>query len=114
MSEAAAEGGSGVLRELLAVFSFGVDAHELEHGENKLEELGGKLKQFAAGVAGAFAIHEIFEFAEAQDAAMAAIERTATQLGISTEKVQQFQYAARAVEIDAGTLLNMMGRLQVA
>lgn len=104
----------GVIRELLASFGFEVDASGLEEGENRLEEFGHKLKNIAAGIAGAFAVHELFEFAEGQTKAMHAVERTSAMLGISTDKVQEFQFAAKALGEDSETLLNMMGRLQVA
>ncbi len=103
----------GVLRELLAVFSFGVDTHELKEGENKLEEFFGTLKKLAVGIAGAFAVKEVYEFAEANVKAMSEIERTAVQLGISTDKVQAFQFAAKSLGLEADQLLNSMGRLQV-
>ncbi len=104
----------GVLRELLAVFSFGVDTKELKHGENALEEFGEKIKNIATAIAGAFAFHEIYEFAESNVKALTEIERTATQLGISTEKVQEFTYAAKSLGLESGQLLNLMGRLQIS
>jgi hypothetical protein len=106
-------GSSGVLRELLAIFSFGVDTEELKEGENKLEEFLGKLQKVAAGVAAAFAAKEIYEFAEGQVRLMTQIEHTASALGISTEKVQEFQFAAKSMGMESEQLLNLMGRLQV-
>lgn len=109
-----AEGGGGVLRELLAVFGFGVETEGLKKGENALEQFGEKVKHIAEGIAAVFAVKEIAEFAEANVKAMTQIERSATQLGISTDKVQEFQFASRSLGLEAGDLLNMMGRLQVA
>lgn len=107
-----AEGGT--LRELLAVFGFEVDARGLEKGESALDSFFGKVKTLAAGLAGAFAVKEIGDFAEHTAKAMTAIERQATQLGISTDKVQEFQFAAKSLGLEGDQLVNLMGRLQVA
>lgn len=104
----------GTLRELLAVFSFGVDTKELKEGGNKLEEFFGKVRNIATGIAGAFAAHEIFEFAEGQAKAATAIERTGAALGISAEKVQEFQFASKSLGMEQDRLLGLMGRMQVA
>lgn len=113
MAEHESGGNGGVLRELLAVFGFGVDTKELEKGEDRLGEFLEKVKHFAEGVAAAFAVDQIYEFAESQAHAMNAIERTGAQLGITTDRVQEFQFAARSLGLEAETLVNMMGRLQV-
>lgn len=107
-------GGGGILRELLAVFSFGVDTDELEHGAHKLDELKEKLAHVAEAVLAAFAVEAVHEFVEGQVEAMHAVERTSLKLGISTEKVQELQFAAQSLGEDAGALLSAMGRLQVA
>lgn len=101
-------------RELLASLFFNVDTKELEKGENALLEFAEKIKKFAGAAVAVFAGKEIFEFAESEARAMTAIERTATQLGISTDKVQEFQFAAKKLGMDADQLTGLMGRLQVA
>lgn len=107
-------GGGGVLRELLALFAFGVDEQKQKETENRLGEFFDKVKNIGKAIAGAFAAYEIYEFAEAQAKAMGAIERTSIALGISTDKVQELQYASRSLGMDADHLLNLTGRLQVA
>jgi hypothetical protein len=107
-------GGEGVLRELLAVFSFGVDTEELKKGETALGEFFEKVKGIAEAVAGVFAFEAIEHFVEANVHAMTAIEHTATQLGLSTDKVQAFEFAAKSMGMEGESLVNMMGRLQVA
>lgn len=110
----AEEGGGGILRELLAVFGFGVDTKELDEGENRLEGFLDGVKRIGAAVAGAFVAKEIYEFAEANVHAMTAIERSAARLGVSTERVQEFQFAAESMGQSSEALLDKMGRLQVA
>lgn len=105
---------SGVLRELLAVFSFGVETKELKEGESALNEFFHHVKEIAEAVAAVFAVDAIYEFVESNVKAMTAIERTATQLGISTDEVQSYQFAAKSLGMEQDQLLNSMGRLQIA
>lgn len=107
------EGGGGAIRELLAVFGFGVDTEELKKGEAGLEHFAERVKRLAGAVAAAFVIHEANEWAEANVKAMSEIEHAAARLGISAEEVQSYQYAARAVGLESESLIDMMGRLQV-
>jgi hypothetical protein len=107
-------GDGGVLRELLAVFGFGVETGELDKGENRLNEFFERVKGIAEKVAAAFAVEQIYEFVEGQARAMNAIERTGQQLGITTDRVQEFQFAAKSMGLEADSLLNLMGRLQVS
>ena len=48
MGEHEGGGGSGVLREVLAVFGLEVDTERLKKGENALASFGEKLKGLAA------------------------------------------------------------------
>lgn len=114
MAEGEGGGGTGVLRELLAVFGFGVDTEALKKGETALGEFFEKVKKLAEGVAAVFAVEAIGEFVEANVKAMAAIEHAAVALGISADEVQAFQFAARSLGLEADALVNSMGRLQVA
>jgi hypothetical protein len=104
---------SGVARELLAIFGFGVDTKELEKGESQLDKFLGKVQRVAEGIAAAFAIKEIYEFADAQAELLDRLDDTANALGITTDRVQEFQFASRAMGDDADRLLHLMGRMQV-
>jgi len=104
---------SGAIRELLAVFGFGVDTKELEKGENQLDKFLGKVQRVAEGIAAAFAIKEIYEFANAQAELLDRLDDTANALGLTTDRVQEFQFASRAMGDDADRLLHLMGRMQV-
>jgi hypothetical protein len=111
--EGHSEGGSGVLRELVAVFGFDVDTKKVEEGENRLSQFVNRVKELAEGVAAAFAVEKIYEFVEANVQAMHAIDHASARLGISAESVQKWQFAARSAGEDADALLSSMGRLQV-
>lgn len=101
------------LREMLAEFGIDVDTKQLDHANEKIEGFIGSLKKTAMAVAGAFAVKEVFEFAEQTAHAIHQVEATAAALGISTQATQEFGYAANAAGMETGELLNMMGRLQV-
>jgi len=108
------EGGGGALRELLAIFEFDVDDKELKKGESKLHEFGEKMKKLVEGIAAAFAVEAVESFVEKNVQAMTEIERTATALGITTDKVQELQFASKALGMESDELLSMMGKLQVS
>jgi hypothetical protein len=90
-----AEESGGALRELFALFQVQVDPEDnLKKGHAKVSSFIDKLKEGAKIVAEVFAIDKIKEFVEGQVEAALALERTSIQLGISTEKVEQYQMAA--------------------
>lgn len=101
------------LRELLAEFGIEVDTKKLDHANEKIEGFIEKAKKVAGTVAAAFAVKEVYEFAEGVAHTLDYIDDQAHALGISTDAVQTWGFAARAAGDDAGELLNMMGRLQV-
>lgn len=86
---------------------------ELKKGETGLEHFVDRAKKLAEGLAAAFAVKEVYEFVEGQVKAMTQVERTAAALGVSTEKVQELQYASKALGMDGDALLNMLGKLEV-
>src|SRR6266702_2894339 len=106
-----AEGGA--VRELLASFGFDVDTKELKKGETALGSFLERAKSVAEGLAAAFAVEQVYEWAESQVKAATQVERTAAALGITTEKVQELQYASKALGMDGDALLNMLGNLEV-
>lgn len=117
----AEHGGGGALREILAVFGFEVDDHGLKEGENKLKEFGekiehtvGKLKQLALGIAEAFAVEKLFEFAENSTHAISEMEHAADALGISIDKVQEYKFAAKSLGFELEDVTQILRRMQVA
>lgn len=102
------------LRELLAEFGIEVDTKQLEHAHEKVEAFVEGVGKVAKAVGAAFAIKEVFEFAEGVAHAIHQVSATAAQLGIETDTVQEYAYAANAAGMSSEMLLNSMGRLQVS
>lgn len=107
------ESSGGAVRELLAIFGFGVDTKELKEGESKLDSFLDHVKEIGEGIAGAFAVEKIYEWAETQIRAITEIEHASAKLGISAEKIQEFQYAAGQATIASEDFLDALGKLQV-
>lgn len=109
-----AEEGGGAIREMLAVFGFGVDTSDLKKGESQLSDFADKVKRVAQGLAAAFAVDAIYSWAESNVKAMTSVEHQAARLGISTDEVQAYTFAAKALGMESEQLLNSMGRLQIS
>ena len=111
--EGGGEGG-GVVRELIAIMGFGVDTKELKKGENSLMAFAEKVKKISTAIAGFFVVKEVGEFMESQIKAMTSIERTSAKLGISTDAVQAYQYAAEAAGLSTDQVTTALSRMQSA
>jgi len=83
-----------MLRELLALFDLQVDDKQLKNAHNSLEGFKNALGTVAKYVAGAFAIHEIKQFLGEQIKLGAELDDQAQRLGVATDELQRFQYAA--------------------
>jgi hypothetical protein len=84
-----------VLREIAAVFGFQVEGVEdLKKGHEEVEGLIEVAKKFGETVAEGFAWEKVSEFVDHQVEAATSLERTATILGVTTEKLEQYRYAA--------------------
>lgn len=83
-----------MLRELLALFDLQVDDKQLKSAHNSLEGFKGALGTVAKYVAGAFAFHEVTRFIGEQIKLGAELDDQAQRLGIATDELQRFQYAA--------------------
>jgi hypothetical protein len=82
------------LRSLLAIFDTKVNAAPLEHLNGKLEETKGLVEKVGGVLAGLFIGHEVKEFISHQIEAGDALVDLSDKLGVGTEELQQFQYAA--------------------
>lgn len=104
----------GALRELLAHFQVEVDDHELVKFEGGLGGVIEKLKHAAGVFAGLFAAGEIKEFF------LQTIEQTghladlSEKLGISTEEIQKFQFAASLAGVEGEAAAGALGKLNRA
>lgn len=101
------------LREILAKFTIDVDDEELEKAGEKVEGFIGTLKAALPVFAEAFAIDALREFVDSQIEAATALERTSNTLGLSTEQLEIFQYAAGDAGVsadDMNTSLRFLNR----
>jgi hypothetical protein len=72
---------------------------EMKKGEGQVESLIGKFEEAGKVIAEVFAIDRIKEFVMGQVEAALALERTSTILGVSTEKVEEYQFAAEGAGV---------------
>lgn len=103
---------TSAVRELLAVFGFGVDTKELQQGANKLDQFVGRVTKVGAAIAAAFAVRGLYDFADGQARVLRSITDTAGALGTSIDVVQQYRFAATAMGKDAEALTNTMAHLR--
>ena len=104
---------SGALRELIAFLGFDVDAKPLEKADERLKGTLETAKRVAETFAALWAGNEIAEFIAGQIEMGAQLEHTSEMLGIGTDDLQAFQYAAATVGVDtegATTALRFLNR----
>lgn len=82
-----------VLREFGVKISLAFDGKKFEEVNDKVEKLGAKLSGVALGLAGATA--GVFEFQNLFTSNARSLQNQADLLGISTEKLQEYEYAAK-------------------
>lgn len=108
-----AAGGAGVLRQLLAVFTFETDTKGLDKGKAKLNEWVGDMKKVAAAFTGGMIARGIGHFVKDTVDEMMNIRKGAQELKITTDEMQQLQSAARATGMDVKWLHFTLERLEV-
>ncbi len=108
-----ATGGAGVLRQLLAVFTFETDTRGLDKGKEKLRDWVGDMKKVAAAFAGGAIAKGIWHFVKDTLDEMMNIRKGAQELKITTDEMQQLQSAARATGMDVKWLHFTLERLEV-
>lgn len=99
------------LRDILAEFEIKVDDKALKNLEGGLDGTVEKLHSVAAAFAGGLLINEVGEFINHQIELGSAINDTAERLGVGTEELQQFQYAAKLSGVEAEGAAQSLGFL---
>lgn len=99
------------LREILAAFEIKVDDKALKALEGGLEGTVNKLKAVAAAFTGGLLVNEVSEFIGHQIELGSQINDTAEKLGVGTEELQQFQYAAKLSGVEAESAAQSLGFL---
>lgn len=100
------------LREILAEFGFGIDTSQLESADSLVDGMGDKLLSFGKWVAAAFAVKAVVDFTKGLIDTADHLNDTAQRLNVSTDELQQWQYAAKLNGIEADELTGSLQRLQ--
>lgn len=107
-----AEESGGALRELAAVFGISFDPeHNLQKGDKEVEGMIGTLKEAGKIFLEAFAVDKLKEFVMGQVEMALELERTSVELGVSTQKVQEYDLAAADAGVHAEDLRMGLMRL---
>jgi hypothetical protein len=89
------------LREIFARFGVEVDSKELHGLDHLVSEVGEKLKEFGEVILGALVVEGLHRFIEGQVEAASAIVVTSEKLGIGTDELQRFNFAANMAHVSA-------------
>jgi TP901 family phage tail tape measure protein len=102
------------LREILAAFSIEVEDDELKKASKHIEGFVGKLQAVAPVLAEAFAIGALTEFVASTVEAGARVFDLSAKLGVGTEELQQFQFAAKLAGVEGESAAHSLGFLNKA
>lgn len=83
------------LRELIASFGVEIDDAKLKGFEKSIDSVKGKLESFASTLGLALGVGAVGAFLSSQINLGSAINDTAEKLGVATDELQKFQYAAK-------------------
>lgn len=99
------------LREILVAFGITVDSAPLKKGEADADRFKAKLQQLGGVIAATFAIDKIKDFVLGTIAAGDAIGDQAARLNISTRALEEWTYAGKFADIQAGELDGIFNKL---
>lgn len=101
-----------MLREIIAAFGVEVDAKALDTLGGRLEGAKKGLAAFGQAVAAGFAVHKLHSFIEEQIEVGSILDDTSARLGVTTDALQRFQFAAsQAAGVGAEEAANALGFL---
>lgn len=92
------------LREVLADFGIKFDHHAVHEAEHGIEGLVEKIERVGAAIAGAFIFHEVKEFVLGLAEQAEELELQAKAVGISTDSLQKWQFAANQAGLSSESL----------
>lgn len=99
------------LREILVEFGVKFDTAPLEAGQKKVGDVVGSLKNLGVALAGAFALDKVKDFVLGAVAAGDAVGDQAARLNISTQALEEWTYAAKFADLEAGELDGIFNKL---
>lgn len=94
------------LKELLVAFGVEVDAKDLDGVEGKITNLMGGLKKLGGLLLGGAVVKGTLDFIKTQVDAADALQTTADKLGVGSEELQRFTYAADLLDVSSQTAAN--------
>jgi len=106
-----AEGG-GALRELLAHFEVEVEDEKLDKFEEHMEHFKHTLEKVGEVLVEVFAIRELKEFVAGSIEMGATLVDTSNRLGITTDELQKFQFAASLSGVSSEAAAHSLGLFQ--
>lgn len=112
-----AEGRGGALRELVAYLGFDLDEGKLDKAEKRVDALKERselLTKSLEAVGVALGLREIGEFIHSQIEMGDQLAHTSEMLGVSTDELQRFQYAANIADVSAEGASTALGFLNKA
>lgn len=101
----------GVYRQLLATFTFDVDSRAAEKKTNTFFKT---IRQGFTAFAAVMAVNKLKGFIEHTVEGMQQVSRAAAEIKISTDRVQEFQAAAKSLGIPLNVLSLSMERLEIS
>lgn len=99
------------LRLIFARFGVEVDTGPLDRMDKSVNGLVGQLRQLGAVVAGGAVVSALRNFVETTTSAFDNLAEAAARLQVSTDALQELQYAAKLSGVEAGQLEAAMGAL---
>jgi hypothetical protein len=99
------------LRELLVSFGIEVNTKPLTDAEQKTNDLADKLGKVAGAVAAAFALDKVKDFVLGMVGAADAVGDQAARLNLSSKALEEWTYAAKFADLEAGELNGVFDKL---
>ena len=99
------------LREILVAFGIEVNTKPLTDAEQKTNSFKNKLGQVAGVVAAAFAVDKVTDFVFGMVRAADAVGDQAARLNLSTRALEEWSYAAKFADLEAGELNGVFDKL---
>ncbi len=100
------------LREIFARFGVEFDDGPLKEGASSTDNMTGQLQKLGALLAGGFVVRGIRNFVSSSAAIGDELDKTGRVIGISSESLQSWRFAANLSGVSAGDFSNSLIRLQ--
>ena len=103
---------SNALRELFGYFDFQVAPEGVAKANKQFDQVASKIESIGTLIAGAFAVSAVESFFRSSIDLGSSINDTAEKLGLGTDELQEFQFAAKLSGVEAQEAAQSLGHLQ--